>query len=92
MKLKVVSVYFFYLTTLFSHSINPSENNYQAQTVIEQIRSGSLEKPCNDQHQYKVTNSADNLAKREYLKEMLVKHFPDLESRLSLEKRQVISS
>ena len=37
-----------------------------------------------------VTNSVDNLAKKKYFKKMLVKHFPDFESRVSMEKRQAV--
>jgi len=42
------------------------------------------------QLQYEVTNSVDNLDKKKYFREMLVKHFPDFESRASMEKRQAI--
>ena len=70
---------------MFSHShiVSSSNNQSQTQVVIEKIRSGG-------QPQHEGTNSVDNLAKKEYFKEMLVKHFPDFESRASLEKQQAI--
>jgi hypothetical protein len=60
-----------------------SEVPCQSQAVVLQLRSG-----CQQQHE--VTNSVDNLAKKEYFRKMLVKHFPDFESRASLEERQAI--
>jgi hypothetical protein len=60
-----------------------SEVPCQSQAVVVQLRSG-----CQQQHE--VTNSVDNLAKKEYFRKMLVKHFPDFESRASLEERQAI--
>ena len=86
----VLSIYFF-ITTLFNNFSHPisSPNNYcQSLTAIEQVRCGNSNKPYSDRQQHKVTNSLDDRAKREYLKKMLVKHFPDFESRVSLEKRQ----
>ena len=78
-----ISVYLCF-TTLFYHLPSFSKNPSQAQVVIEEVRSGG-------QHQHAVTNSVDNLAKKKYFEEMLVKHFPDFESRASLEKRQAIT-
>ena len=75
-------VYLFF-TILFNHLVSFSQNQSQSQVVIGKIRAGG-----NQQHE--VINSVDNLAKKEYFKEMLVKHFPDFESRASLEKQQAI--
>ena len=75
-----ISVYLCF-TTLFIHRPSFPNNPSQAQVVIEEVRAGG---------QQEVTNSVDNLAKKKYFKEMLVKHFPDFESRASLEKRQAI--
>ena len=60
-----------------------SEVPCQSQAVAVQLRSGG-------QQEHEVINSVDNLAKKEYFRKMLVKHFPDFESRASLEKRQAI--
>ena len=38
-----------------------------------------------------VGRSVDNLAKKKFFREMLAKHFPDWEARLSVEKEQAIS-
>jgi len=71
----IISVYFCFNLPSFPN--NPS----QAQVVIEKIRAGG---------QQEGINSVDNLAKKKYFKEMQVKHFPDFESRASLEKQQAI--
>ena len=85
----IIGVYFG-ITIWSSHALSPVENQRQTQTVVEQVRCGGSEKPCSDQQPRKVTNFTDDLAKKEYLKKMLVKHFPDFESRLSTEKWQAI--
>ena len=82
-----ISIYFCF-TTLFSHPASLPKNHCQTLTVIEQVRCGASEKPYSDRQQDKVTNSLDDLAKREYMKKILIEHFPDLESRVFQEKRQ----
>ena len=77
-----ISVYLCF-TTLFNHLPSFSKNPSQAQVVIEKVRAGGKQ-------QHEVINSVDNLAKKKYFKEMQVKHFPDFESRASLEKQQAI--
>ena len=81
--LGLVGIGYFCTTTLFTDLPNAPKNACQSQIVIEKVRAGG-----NQQHE--VINSVDNLAKKEYFKEMLVKHFPDFESRSSLEKGQAI--
>ncbi len=68
---------------MFNHLPSFSKTPSQAQVVIEEVRSLG-------QHQHAVTNFVDNLAKKKYFEEMLVKRFPDIESRVSLEKQQAI--
>ena len=77
-----ISVYLSF-TTLFNHLPSFSKSPSQAQVVIEKVRAGGKQ-------QHEVINSVDNLAKKKYFKEMQVKHFPDFESRASLEKQQAI--
>ena len=65
-------------TTLSNHLPSFFKSLSQAQVVIEEVRSGG---------QQEVINSVANSVKKNF-KEMEVKHFPDFESRASLEKQQ----
>ena len=58
-----------------------SENLSQAQVVIKKVRAGDTQ-----QH----VNSVANLDKKKYFKKMLVRHFPDCESRVYMEQQQAI--
>ena len=74
-------------TTLFSHLPSSVQTPSQAQIVIQEVRAGGKQP-----HEVinEIINYVDNLAKKKYFKEMQVKHFPDFESRASLEKQQAI--
>ena len=74
---------YFGFTTLFNNLPSFSKNPSQAQVVIEEVRAGGQQQP-------EVINSVNNLAKKKYFKEMQFKHFPDFESRISMEKQQAI--
>ena len=70
---------------------NAGNKKFQLPELCSEFRCGASDKPHSSRPQYKVTNFSSNLAKRKYWKKMLIKHFPDFESRLSLEKRQAIN-
>ena len=74
---------YFGFTVLFNPALSFSENSFKSQTIIEKVRAGGQKEP-------EVISSENNLAKKKYFKEMQFKHFPDFESRVSMEKRQAI--
>ena len=65
---------------LFHYLPSFSEPTSQTEVVVQEIRAGGQERD-------EVRN---HLAKKKYFQEMLAKHFPDFESRVSLEKRQAV--
>ena len=70
-------------TSLFNELPSFINSPSQVEIVTQEVRGGGKQ-------QYEVINEiinyVDNLAKKKYFKEMQVKHFPDFESRVSLEK------
>ena len=75
----VIGLYFCFISLQNFYDYKTSFQIYKTQLVIKTIRSGS-------QEQNKSSNLAKNTEK--FFKEMLIKHFPDFQARVELEKRQ----